>query len=124
MTSLDPLPEDHLPQALLETTARMLRCLGHPVRLRILDLLERRGEATVSQIQEGLALEQAVCSQHLGLMRDKGILARRKEGVHVIYSLGDPRALKVLACVRGSLASVGATSESETAEPPSDDVES
>lgn len=91
-----------LPKDLVETTARMLRCLGHPMRLRIIDLLERRGEATVTEVHEGLGLEQAVCSQHLSLMRDKGILRRRKEGVHVYYRLGDPRTLKVLGCLRGS----------------------
>lgn len=84
-----------------EQAARMLRCLGHPIRLRILDLLERSGELTVSEIHESLELEQAVCSQHLNLMRDKGVLARRKEGVHVYYGIGDPRALRVLGCVRG-----------------------
>jgi len=98
MTKTELQPE------LLETTARMLKCLGHPIRLRILDLLERRGESTVTEVHEGLDLEQAVCSQHLNLMRDKGILARRKEGVHAFYSLNDPRALKVLSCVRGSAA--------------------
>jgi DNA-binding transcriptional ArsR family regulator len=88
----------------LETTANMLRCLGHPVRLRILDLLDRADEATVSEIHEALGLEQAVCSQHLNLMRDKGILARRKDGVNVFYRLGDARTLKILACLRGSAA--------------------
>jgi DNA-binding transcriptional ArsR family regulator len=93
-----------LPDELVETTARMLKCLGHPLRLRILDLLEREDELTVSEVQEALQLEQAVCSQHLNLMRDKGILARRKEGVHVYYRLGDPRSLKVLGCLRSSSA--------------------
>ncbi len=88
----------------VEVTARMLRCLGHPLRLRILDLLEAREECTVTEVHEALEIEQAVCSQHLNLMRDKGILARRKEGVHVFYRLGDPRALKVLACLRSSSA--------------------
>lgn len=86
----------------VETTARMLKCLGHPIRLRILDFLEDQGESTVTQVQEAMGLEQAVCSQHLNLMRDKGILARRKEGVHVYYRPGDPRALKVLSCLRSS----------------------
>lgn len=86
----------------VNTTARMLKCLGHPLRLQILDVLEREGELTVSEIQEAVGMEQATCSQHLNLMRDKGILARRKDGVHVHYSLGDPRALKVLGCVRSS----------------------
>ena len=87
-----------LSNEILETTATMLRCLGHPVRLRILDFLEVAGEATVTQIWERLEIEQAVASQHLSLMRDKGILGRRKDGVHVLYRLNDPRALKVLAC--------------------------
>lgn len=97
-------PTTDLPDPLVESTARMLRCLGHPVRLRILDFLERRDEATVTEVYEALGLEQAVCSQHLNLMRDKGILARRKDGVNVFYRLGDPRALKVLSCLRGSAA--------------------
>lgn len=80
----------------------MLRCLGHPVRLGILDLLERESELTVTEIYEALGLEQAVCSQHLTLMRDKGILGHRREGVNVLYRIGDARALKVLGCVRGS----------------------
>ena len=91
-----------LPDPLVETTARILKCLGHPLRLRILDLLEQRGEATVTEVYEVLEIEQAVCSQHLNLMCDKGILARRKEGVNVMYRLGDPRAGKVLACLRTS----------------------
>ena len=86
----------------VENTARVLKCLGHPLRLRILDLLERKGEATVTEVHEALEVGQAVASQHLTMMRDKGILASRKEGVHVFYRIGDERALKVLACVRES----------------------
>jgi len=86
-------------------TARMLRCLGHPIRLLILDLLEREGELTVTDIHERLELEQAIASQHLSLMRDRGILKRRKEGVHAYYRIGDDRAMKVLSCVRGGMAS-------------------
>ncbi len=84
----------------VEDTAHVLRCLGHPLRLRILDVLEKGGEATVTEIYEALGVEQAVASQHLTTMWDKGILQRRKDGVHVYYSIGDERALKVLACVR------------------------
>ncbi|MDX1646848.1 MAG: metalloregulator ArsR/SmtB family transcription factor [Longimicrobiales bacterium] len=84
----------------LDDTANILRCLGHPLRLRVLDLLEKKGECTVTEIQTALDVEQAVASQHLTTMWDKGILDRRKEGVYVHYSIGDARALKVLACVR------------------------
>lgn len=93
-----------LDDRVVETTARMLRCLGHPLRLRILHLLEERDECTVTEIFEALEIEQAVASQHLTNMRDKGVLKRRKDGVNVLYSIGDDRALKVLACIRGSRA--------------------
>jgi len=92
--------QEVLTEGAVESTAHVLRCLGHPLRLRILDLLEKEGEATVTQIYESLAVEQAVASQHLTTMWDKGILRRRKDGVHVFYSIGDERALKVLSCVR------------------------
>ena len=94
-------PETTVSTERFQTTARILRCLGHPIRLRIIDLLEREGELIVSEIQEALELEQATASQHLNLMRDKGILAKRKDGVNVHYRIGDDRALKVLGCIRG-----------------------
>jgi DNA-binding transcriptional ArsR family regulator len=84
----------------VRNTAHVLRCLGHPLRLRVLDVLEKKGECTVTEIYEALGVEQAVASQHLTTMWDKGILGRRKDGVHVFYRIGDDRALKVLACVR------------------------
>jgi DNA-binding transcriptional ArsR family regulator len=91
-----------LKERAVEGTAHVLRCLGHPLRLRILDVLERGGEATVTEIYDALRVEQAVASQHLTTMWDKGILKRRKDGVHVYYSIGDERALKVLDCVRNA----------------------
>lgn len=94
--------QDIFTDAAVESTAHVLRCLGHPLRLRILDVLEKEGEATVTQIYEALGVEQAVASQHLTTMWDKGILTRRKDGVHVFYGIGDARALKVLSCVRQS----------------------
>lgn len=92
--------EEILTEEAVEDTAHVLRCLGHPLRLRILDVLEKDGESTVTRIYESLGVEQAVASQHLTTMWDKGILSRRKDGVHVFYGIADDRALKVLACVR------------------------
>jgi len=94
---------ERLTAAKVEDTARVLKCLGHPLRLRILDVLEERGEATVTELYEALGVEQAIASQHLTNMRDKGILKRRREGVNVFYRIGDERALKVLSCVRESV---------------------
>lgn len=91
-----------LTEQAVEDTAHVLRCLGHPLRLRILDVLQKGREVTVTEIYEALQVEQAVASQHLTTMWDKGILARRKDGVHVYYRIADERALKVLDCVRNA----------------------
>ncbi len=72
----------------LEATALLLRTLGHPVRLRIAAGLAGRC-ACVREIWECLEMPQAVVSQHLKVMKENGILAARREGVRVCYSLKD-----------------------------------
>lgn len=79
--------------------ATMLKCIGHPIRLQIIELLDRTGEQNVTTIYEALEIEQAVASQHLNLMRDKGILASRRDGVNVYYSVDDPRVTQVIDCI-------------------------
>jgi DNA-binding transcriptional ArsR family regulator len=83
----------------VRTAASMLKCIGHPVRLQIIDLLDRQGECNVTSIYEALQIEQAVASQHLNLMRDKGILESRRDGVNVYYRIADTRVTRVIDCV-------------------------
>jgi ArsR family transcriptional regulator len=87
------------PGAILEA-AEVLKCIGHPVRLEILQLLDERGEQNVAAIQEAIGLDQPTASQHLGLMRDKGIVASRREGVSVYYRVRDEKVTRVLDCIR------------------------
>jgi DNA-binding transcriptional ArsR family regulator len=87
------------PRAILEA-AEVLKCIGHPTRLEILELLDKRGEQNVSAIQEEIGLDQPTTSQHLGLMRDKGIVASRREGANVFYRVHDEKVTRVLDCIR------------------------
>lgn len=80
--------------------AEVLKCIGHPTRLEILQLLDERGEQNVSAIQEALGLDQSTASQHLGLMRDKGIVVGRRDGVNVYYRVRDEKVTRVLDCIR------------------------
>lgn len=80
--------------------AEMLKSIGHPVRLEILELLDEKGELTVTVIHETLGLDQPVASHHLGLMRDRGIVASRREGVNVHYRVKDEKVTRVLDCIR------------------------
>lgn len=84
----------------VQDAARVLRCIGHPVRLRIIELLDNGGERTVTEIQDAVGLEQATTSQHLNLMRDKGILTARRDGVNVFYDIRDEKVVRVIDCLR------------------------
>lgn len=82
-----------------QQAAAILKCIGHPLRLLIIEFLDREGEQNVTAIYEALDIEQAVASQHLSLMRDKGVLASRRDGVNVFYRIDDPRVTGVIECI-------------------------
>ncbi|WP_018478971.1 ArsR/SmtB family transcription factor [Pontibacter roseus] len=86
---------------LLERTAYVLKCVAHPVRISIIDLLEQREQLTVSQLQEVLRIEQSLLSHHLTNMRDKGIVETRREGKHVFYFLTDTSISNIIDCIKG-----------------------
>ena len=79
--------------------AEMIRALGHPVRLRIVECLED-GERTVSDLQLALRAPQAAVSQQLARMRSAGIVRGRRDGVNVHYSIADERVVQMLNCLR------------------------
>lgn len=84
----------------LEAASQVIKTLGHPLRLRIVELLED-GEKTVGQLVTALRVEQAIASQQLVILRRKGVVAARRNGANVYYRINNPRVLKILACVRG-----------------------
>jgi ArsR family transcriptional regulator len=84
---------------LLNRAARTIRVLGHPDRLKIVEVLEA-GEATVTAIQERVGLPQAIVSQHLARLRAHGIVDCRRDGQHVIYSIVEPKVEHILRCIR------------------------
>jgi ArsR family transcriptional regulator len=79
--------------------ADILRTVAHPVRLGIIDFLEA-GEKPVAQICIRLGVPQPSISQHLNLMKAKGILVSRRNGTQVMYSVGNRSVIDVIHCVR------------------------
>jgi ArsR family transcriptional regulator len=75
--------------------AEILKVLGHPVRLKIVAGLCTR-ECNVKHIWECLGLPQATVSQHLALLKNKGIIEGKREGVEVHYSVVHPLARKLI----------------------------
>lgn len=86
----------------LRFAAEMLKTLGHPIRLQILEVLEELHEMSVFRIQEELDLPQPVTSQHLNKMRVLGLLDSRREGGCVLYRLANPQIKPLLECLRRS----------------------
>ena len=79
--------------------AGFFKALGHPVRIRILEVLVR-GERSVQELQEKLGLAQSVVSQQLGVLRANNIVVGRKEGINVRYTVRDPMVADLLAVAR------------------------
>ncbi len=75
--------------------AEVLKVLGHPVRLKIVAGLCAK-ECNVKHIWECLGLPQATVSQHLALLKNKGIIEGKREGVEVHYSVIHPLAKKII----------------------------
>jgi DNA-binding transcriptional ArsR family regulator len=75
--------------------ADFFRLLGHPARVRIIELL-RDGERGVGDLQAALGLDSGGTSQHLTTMRRQGVLESRRAGTSVFYSVKDPRIFQLL----------------------------
>ncbi len=82
-----------------QVKAEFFRTLGHPSRVRVLELL-KDGEMTVGDLQAELGIDSSGTSQHLGAMRRQGILEARKAGTSVYYSVRDPRVFQMLESAR------------------------
>lgn len=85
----------------LDEVCQIVKILGHPVRIKIIEHLEN-GPATVGQLQQTISLSQPVTSQHLRLMKDKGILSSQRDGNMIRYSIANPISLSFLNCLRNS----------------------
>lgn len=88
-----------MPESLQAFKADFFRALGHPLRIRILELLGA-GDRSVQELQQLLEAEQPVVSQQLSILRSKGVVTTRKIGTAVHYALSDPLVTKLLAVAR------------------------
>ena len=83
----------------IERASRSLKAMSHPLRLKILCTLGDQ-EISVQDIVEHVGTSQSNISQHLAILRDKGILASRKDANRVYYRVGDARTLRLIGMMR------------------------
>jgi len=81
--------------------AEILKALGHPIRLKIVTGLMSR-TCNVKKIWECLGLPQATVSQHLALLKNKGIIEGHRDGVEVFYSVVSDRVKKIITAINES----------------------
>jgi ArsR family transcriptional regulator len=83
----------------IERASRSLKAMSHPLRLKILCVLGEN-EYTVQDIVAHVGTTQSNISQHLGILRDKAILASRKDANRVYYRVSDARTLRLISMMR------------------------
>jgi len=83
----------------IEKTAEKLKAISHPLRLKILCNLAG-SEMTVHSIMECTGTTQSNISQHLGHLRDKGIVDSRRDANRVFYRVGDTRILSMIGMMK------------------------
>jgi ArsR family transcriptional regulator len=81
-----------------EHVAVVLKAVAHPVRLQIVELLETK-EMCVGDIVTALGGKQAITSQQLNMMKDKGVLNCRRNGTKVYYRIENKNVIKLLDCI-------------------------
>lgn len=83
----------------IDRASRSLKAMSHPLRLKILCTLGA-DEISVQDIVESVGTSQSNISQHLAILRDKGILSARKDANRVYYKVGDTRTLRLIGMMR------------------------
>lgn len=83
----------------IDRASRSLKAMSHPLRLKILCILGDR-EISVQDIVNQVGTSQSNISQHLAILRDKGILDARKDANRVYYRVGDTRTLQLIGMMR------------------------
>lgn len=83
----------------IEQASRAMKAMSHPLRLKILCVLGDK-EVSVQDIVEQVGTSQSNISQHLAIMRDKGVLRTRKDANRVFYRVGDTRTLELVTMMR------------------------
>ena len=85
-----------------QVKAEFFKTLGHPARIRILEVL-REGERPVNELIPEVGIEPSHLSQQLAILRRANLVRSRKEGPSVIYAVPDPRIFELLAVAKAIL---------------------
>lgn len=87
-----------LSQASLEMAAECLRTIAHPCRLRIIEILLKE-ERSVGELAEACGIPSNMASEHLRMLKDRGLLDSRRDGRKIFYWVIEPALAMIMNCV-------------------------
>ena len=87
-----------LGREVLERAAECLRTIAHPCRLRIIEILLKE-ERSVGELAEACEIPSNMASEHLRLLKDRGLLQSRREGRKIYYWVAEPALEMIMNCV-------------------------
>ena len=92
------MPSDSMTPEQFEKAATMLKALAHPVQIAIMNVPWKVKMLIVRELRESLRFAQAAASQHLSIMKDKGILSSKREGKNIYYYTKDLNLFTIVDC--------------------------
>ena len=87
----------------LDHSTRILRALAHPLRMKILQFIDKHGTINVNKIYNTLKLEQSITSQHLKVLRLSGLVKASKYGKNMHYSINNDKVGHSIQAIRNFL---------------------
>jgi DNA-binding transcriptional ArsR family regulator len=88
-----------VPRPIYDVKAQFFKTLGHPARIRVLEILAG-GPRSVSELQPEVGLESSHLSQQLAILRKAGVVQAERQGSLMIYSVADPQVFELLSVAK------------------------
>ena len=92
------IQDDLLTMEVLDRAAECLKTIAHPVRLRIIQLL-LQGERPVGELAEACGIASHMMSEHLRILKDRGLLHKERQGRKIFYRIAEPCLADIMKCV-------------------------
>jgi DNA-binding transcriptional ArsR family regulator len=86
--------------AVIKKAAATLKTIGHPVRLRVIEILEQHKKLTVNEMLKWVDVDQATLSKHLAVLRTKQIVTSEADKNYRYYAIQHPHVVNILDCIR------------------------
>lgn len=83
----------------LKVSSEILRALAHPLRLKILEFIDRNKTINVNKIYNSLKLEQSITSQHLRILRLAGLVHTKRDGKFIHYNIDYPKVANAIRAI-------------------------